>query len=284
MSPAILLSVTTFFYAPPAEHVIAAAASPAKAPSVTPEWLTPDQMVECATALADGLRAGMLARPTAESTFVRIPVVQNDTPLPVPDSDVWVRALGRAVALRTGARIRFVDADTPAPFQARAMDSRLVLLPAAENGRDVVIALQLVTDATTAQTVAQYLVRDVLREERLSSDDVELAGDKPAEMDYELSVPLENGELRFHDDDIAEDVHITVETLETSEDGVLRIRVRMTAPDDSVRLDITAAFLRGDEVVRTSTARSVSLQKGRPKTFDLDSDSPADRFVLYFDE
>jgi hypothetical protein len=77
-------------------------------------------------------------------------------------------------------------------------------------------------------------------------------------------------------------VYVTVESLSTSEDESLRVRIEFVAPERSVRTPIQLFFLRGGEVARTFRVQTLSLRRGRPKTVEFDSASPADRFVLYF--
>lgn len=273
---------------PLATSAEAAASRPAhpSAEATLPGWLSSDQVIECATTIADGLRAGLLRKPPGTSTLIQTPVLENDTPLPVPDSDAWVRELSRAVSMRTGARIRIIGADAPASLQSRAVPARLVVLRAAENHRDVVIALQLGdASASPRQLVGEYLVRGVVEEENESNDVVEIDHADLAKMDHQLSVPLENGELRFEDDELAEDVEVTVESRASEEDGGrMRIRIELLAPDKSARLDLALFFLRGENVVRSLEVRKVELRHGRPKSIDADSELPADHFVLYFSD
>lgn len=286
MNAAYPLAMAVFLLQPGASPKIpAAAAAFDEASTPLPPWLTPDQLVECATVLADGIRVSLLHDPADEAGLIRMPVLLNETRLPVPDSDAWARAIGRAVAIRTGARVRILDASAPEALQARAVPSRIVITQAApDDGRaDAVIALRVGPPGGNAErTLAQYLVREAFTESEQPDRIVDVADADLDEFDYQTSISLENGEVRFEEEDLAEDVYVTVETLSTSESDSLRVRIEFVAPERSVRTPVQLFFLRDGEVVRTFRVQPLSLRRGRPKTIEFDSTLPADRFVLYF--
>jgi len=258
--------------------------------SARPPWLSEDQLMECATVLADGLRASELVRQQDAPLLLATPALEDRTGLPSSVPEALPRALTRLMALRTGCRVSFLD--EPPAVQARpssdgrsAVRSRLVVTME-DKGERMGIALYVQFPETReAKRVAEYVLEPQPRLESQSGKPASGAATDPVAGEYAHRLPINGGEIRFKTRKLAERLRLLADHTNRLADGRISVHVHLMAPDRDVKAKVRVEFLAEDgRLVHATPERKYRFTEGRPQILRAQSYSPAAVAIVYLDD